>query len=335
MVLVHHAARFLPGEPARALSAAGWSGVDLFFVISGFVVGASLLRTLPQGPGALGRIRSAGPWLLAFARRRALRLWPLAWGTTLLAWLLAVALGGEFGTGSQLAREAISVFTCTYNFFALDHVGERLAWYWSLGVEEQFYAVLPLLLLATGTRRLQLALAALGVLLPVLLRPWEVPSAPEAFEAWRYPPWARADALFAGVLLATWRHGRADAAVAASRRSAGLASWALAAAIFLLPALAPFGWALGGGATVLTLLSAALVLLAARGAGDVLPLPGGAGLLEWMGARSYALYLLHPLALRLALRGELPPGATLLAFSLLTLAAADLAHRHVERPLLA
>ncbi|MBM4381286.1 MAG: acyltransferase, partial [Deltaproteobacteria bacterium] len=50
MVLVHHAARFLPGETARALSAAGWSGVDLFFVISGFVVGASLLRSLPEGP---------------------------------------------------------------------------------------------------------------------------------------------------------------------------------------------------------------------------------------------------------------------------------------------
>ena len=331
MVLVHHAARFVPGETARALSAAGWSGVDLFFVISGFVVGASLLRSLPEGPTPAVRLRAAGPWLLAFAKRRAWRLWPLAWGTAGLAWLLAVTLGGEFGTGPQLAREAVAVVTCTYNFFALDHAGERLAWYWSLGVEEQFYAALPLLLLLTRTRRWHLRLAAAGVLLPVLLRPWEVPSAPGAFEAWRYPPWARADALFAGVLLAAWQHGRPSTA-APRPGVVGATSWLLATAVFLLPAAGPFEWALGGGATVLTLLSFLLVALASRNQGDVLP--GAAGLLEWFGARSYALYLLHPLALRAVLRLELPAAGTLAAFTALSVAVAALAHRYVERPLL-
>ncbi|MBM4380355.1 MAG: acyltransferase, partial [Deltaproteobacteria bacterium] len=277
------------------------------------------------------RLRAAGPWLLAFAKRRAWRLWPLAWGTAGLAWLFAVALGGEFGTGTQLAREAVAVVTCTYNLFALEHAGERLAWYWSLGVEEQFYAALPLLLLLTGTRRWHLVLAASGVLLPVLLRPWEVPSAPGAFESWRYPPWARADALLSGVLLAAWQHGRSPAA----RRRLGMVgpvSWGLAVAVFLLPATGPFGWALGGGATLLTLLSFLLVALASRNAGDVLP--GAAGLLEWLGARSYALYLLHPLALRAVLRLDLPASGTLAAFTALSLAAAALAHRYVERPLL-
>ncbi len=331
MVLVHHAARFVPGEAARTLSAAGWSGVDLFFVISGFVVGASLLRSLPGGATPLARLRRAGPWLLAFARRRAWRLWPLAWGTAALAWLLAVGLGGEFGSGPQLAREAVAVVTCSYNFFALGHASERLAWYWSLGVEEQFYAVLPLLLLLAAGRRPVLLLAGAGVLLPVLLRPWEVPPESGGFEAWRYPPWARADALFAGVLLAAWRHGRSDTP-AMPRRWASALSWLLAAAVFLVPALGRFEWSLGGGATVLTALSTVLVALAARDSGEVLP--GTAGGLAWLGARSYALYLLHPLALRAVLRLDLPAAGTLLAFTALSLAVAALAHRYVERPLL-
>ena len=333
MVVVHHAARFLPGEAARILSAAGWSGVDLFFVISGFVVGASLLRTLPTGATPLDRLRRAGPWLLSFARRRALRLWPLAWATAALAWLLAAALGGEFGSGPQLLRELLSVVTCTYNFHALHHAGERLAWYWSLGVEEQFYAALPLLLLlAPGTRRARLAFAAAGVLLPVLLRPWEVPASPDAFEAWRYPPWARADALFAGVWLAAWRHGQTGHPSPMRAWTSAL-SWALAAAVFLLPALGPFPWALGGGATALTALSLALVALASGDRGDVLPLPSAPGLLGWLGARSYALYLLHPLALRLVLRLDAGPLLVTAAFTALSLALAEAAHRWVEIPL--
>ncbi|MEN9800264.1 MAG: hypothetical protein RL653_3961 [Pseudomonadota bacterium] len=330
MVLVHHLARFVPLPGAPFLAAGGWSGVDLFFVLSGCVVGRSLLQSLPAGGTLRGRLREGAPKLWDFIRRRAFRLWPLAWLTALLATLLAAALGGEFGTPAEVLREGLAVLTCSYNFFALGHDGERLAWFWSLGVEEQFYALLPLLLLAVGSRRGRTALAALGVALPMAWRPWEVPAAAQAFEQWRYPPWARADALFAGVLLACLVHAR-GAPRPLPRPVAAAASWAGCALVFALPALAPFPWMLGAGATVLTLLGAGLVWLSLPDRGGVLL--GAGPLLEWLGARSYALYLLHPLALRLALRLDGHPLIAVMAFAALSLATAEAAHRWVERPL--
>ena len=328
MVLVHHLARFVPGPLAPWFASSGWTGVDLFFVLSGFVVGRSLLGTFPAGATLRTRLDLGLPLLRNFIQRRAFRLWPLAWLTAALGLLLSTLLGGEFGAPGGLLREALAVLTCSYNFFALAHEGERLAWFWSLGVEEQFYALLPLLLLAVGSARGRVMLAAAGLLVPVLLRPWEVPDSPSAFELWRYPPWARADALFAGVLLACLAHGRSVRTL--PRGLVAAASWAGCAALFALPSVSPHRWMLGGGATVLTLLGAGLVWLCVPDRGGVL---SGAGpLLEWLGARSYALYLLHPLALRLVLRWDAPPATTTLAFSLLTLGLSEAAHRWVERP---
>lgn len=329
MVLVHHLARFVPLPGAPFLAAGGWSGVDLFFVVSGCVVGRSLLHALPEGGTLRERLREGAPRLWDFFRRRAFRLWPLAWLTALLATFLAATLGGEFGTPAGLLRESLSVVTCTYNLFALSHEGERLAWFWSLGVEEQFYALLPLLLLAVGTPRGRLALAALGTVIPCTLRPWAVPDAPGAFEAWRYLPWARADALFAGVLLACVVHAHGTPR-SLPRPVVAAASWLACALVFSLPALAPFPWMLGFGATVLTLLGTGLVWLSLPDRGGVLL--GAGPLLEWLGARSFALYLLHPLALRLALRLDAHPLATVALFAGLAFGLSEAAHRWVERP---
>ena len=101
----------------------GWTGVDLFFVLSGFLIGRQLQREL-QRTGSVKVPR--------FLLRRGLRIWPLYF-----AWIafLALALGKWRGMWPDL--------TFLSNYFQGQVSGG-----WSLSTEEQFYLVVPLLLLA-------------------------------------------------------------------------------------------------------------------------------------------------------------------------------------------
>jgi peptidoglycan/LPS O-acetylase OafA/YrhL len=105
----------------------GWTGVDLFFVLSGFLIGRQLQREL-QRTGSVKVPR--------FLLRRGLRIWPLYF-----AWVafLALALGKSHGIWPDLV-------------FLSNYVQGQVAGGWSLSTEEQFYLVVPLLLL--GVQRL-------------------------------------------------------------------------------------------------------------------------------------------------------------------------------------
>jgi len=105
----------------------GWTGVDLFFVLSGFLIGRQLQREL-QRTGSVNVPR--------FLLRRGLRIWPLYF-----AWVafLALALGKWRGLGPDL-------------LFLSNYVQGQVSGGWSLSTEEQFYLVVPLLLL--GAQRL-------------------------------------------------------------------------------------------------------------------------------------------------------------------------------------
>jgi peptidoglycan/LPS O-acetylase OafA/YrhL len=141
VVLYHAGVTWIPG---------GYVGVDVFFVISGFVITMTLTREL----GRDGRISIAG-----FYARRALRLLPAASAViivTLVAswlWLPPLLLRG-------IAQDALActLYAINYrlalvgvDYFAVD-VPSPFQHFWSLAVEEQFYFVWPLLLmlLATG-----------------------------------------------------------------------------------------------------------------------------------------------------------------------------------------
>lgn len=145
-----------------AIFAGGFVGVDVFFVISGFLITSLLLRE----HDATGRID-----LLDFWKRRARRLLPaLALVVTVcstLAWLLA----GD--VLMRLGPQVLGAFTFSYNWIAIagdtgyfgSATPELFRNFWSLSVEEQFYVVWPLvlplfLLLPRGAARI---LAALGL----------------------------------------------------------------------------------------------------------------------------------------------------------------------------
>ncbi|MBX9769647.1 MAG: acyltransferase [Bdellovibrionales bacterium] len=122
----------------------GFLGVDIFFVISGFVVSHSVHRF--QGP--------FGPFLLEFYRRRVLRIFP-----PLLACLILTALGAAllipgvdnhviFARVSRAAHFAMSNFALikeSANYFSPTADFHPLTHTWSLGIEEQFYLLFPFL----------------------------------------------------------------------------------------------------------------------------------------------------------------------------------------------
>jgi peptidoglycan/LPS O-acetylase OafA/YrhL len=130
----------------------GYLGVDMFFVISGFVIASSTLREIDQ--------TDTFSWS-AFLHRRVRRLLP---GTALVAVVTAVLsmlLLSPFGPQKETAKMLLSAASYTSNFilmpqsyFSLDPKANPLLHLWSLAVEEQFYFVWPIAItLFVGLRK--------------------------------------------------------------------------------------------------------------------------------------------------------------------------------------
>jgi peptidoglycan/LPS O-acetylase OafA/YrhL len=195
VVVVYHAALFgfkLPGRVDRF----GWIGVDLFFVLSGYLIGGQLLAPLARDqPIKLRR----------FFTRRAFRIMPAYF--VVLAIYFLLPLWREYSEMSQ----PLWKFLLSVQNIAL-HGGTAFSHAWSLAVEDQFYLALPFLLLFLFSRpRAAIVVPCLIVLGGLLLRTflaWKNPSIDggvsfRAFQAWiYYPTWTRLDPLVFGVALA-------------------------------------------------------------------------------------------------------------------------------------
>jgi peptidoglycan/LPS O-acetylase OafA/YrhL len=156
---------------------AGFLGVDLFFVLSGFLI-TSLLLGQVQG----GRVHVADFWA-----RRARRLVPallpvvivvLVWGAVVVPSVSRDRLRGDIA--STLFYYANWHFISVSTYFANDGVVSPLEHMWSLGVEEQFYLVWPLVLavVAVAVKRPRQRVIAVGVLAGtgVALSAWRLSS---------------------------------------------------------------------------------------------------------------------------------------------------------------
>ncbi len=305
----------------------GWMGVDIFFVLSGFLIGAQWLRALRRGEA---------PALRDFYWRRAWRILPAFW------LVLAVYLAFP-GLREAPGLEAWWQFA-TFTLNLLIDYGQNQAFShaWSLCVEEHFYLLFPLIAIGLSRRARSSHVAAICtalVLWGIALRAgvWlhddaTQPPRPWFIEDLYYPTWARLDGLLAGVVLATLHVYRPALWARLQARSPSLLLGGLAlvgAALWLfgdrtgLPANA-VGW---------PLLSAGfgLVVLAATTMRRALP---GVG---WLAAISYSLYLSHKLVMH-AVHEWLAPALPLQGLALFPVyAAAILAvgaalHYTVERP---
>jgi peptidoglycan/LPS O-acetylase OafA/YrhL len=139
-----------------------WSGVDLFFVLSGFLIGGILLDA-----------KESPRYYKTFYARRAYRILPLYFVLLALFSLRYIPWHGKVGTATSFATSAIpwaSYLTFTQNIWMswLGTLGApSMSATWSLAVEEQFYLTVPLLIRKIGKKRLALVLLSIVVAAPI------------------------------------------------------------------------------------------------------------------------------------------------------------------------
>lgn len=175
----------------------GWSGVDLFFVLSGFLIGGILLDA-----------KGSSNYFQVFYIRRFLRIVPIYYAL-LVAFFALMAWFGEhpnrfwpWTIEENLPRYTYFLFLQDIWASIYNSLGSApLAVYWSLSVEEQFYFALPLLIRFLSRERMRVLALEIIVLAPAL-RIALFSFFPRHPHAWYLLMPCRADALFWGVLAA-------------------------------------------------------------------------------------------------------------------------------------
>ncbi|EPX82318.1 acyltransferase family protein [Salipiger mucosus] len=303
----------------------GFVGVDVFFVISGFLIGGILWREYD----ATGRI-----WLRHFYMRRFRRLAPafftMAAVTTLLAWALLLPFEfREYGKALISATVYLSnvLFYRQAGYFDTASEDKPLLHTWSLAVEEQFYIFLPLFILLLSRNRRALLLALAGCWAASLAACiWLTPTHPSAtFYLFPFRAWE----LLSGVLLAIW-------GIETGRRWRGYAvlSWLGLALVLASVLLIPAGRHFPGLLAMAPVLGTVLLLANGTGMNPVNRLLSAPGPV-FFGRISYSLYLWHwpVLTLSLYLRGGYSSWAETLAWMAVSVVLAWLSWRLVEAPM--
>jgi len=342
LVFIYHFGLF--GHPAwvETVGGFGWTGVDLFFVLSGYLIGGQLLGRVAQGrPLALGE----------FYFKRLLRIVPAY--LAVLAVYFAIPAFKERSELPPLWR----FLTFTQNFGLDAHTSGAFSHAWSLCVEEQFYLLLPLILLVmlalrAGRWMLWLLPALFGLGLFLRIYSWDLFIAPMlsrgietglgvTYYKWiYYPSYTRMDGLLAGVGLAALCHFQPGLWSRLTRHGNAwllLALALLGGAYFLCADLITFSATAFGYPLVDA--GYAVLVLAALSPGCLL-YRFDSRLTAWIAAISYSLYLVHKPLIHLTqvvLGGygfNADGNAVFLAASVVAVLGGWALHLGVERPAL-
>jgi peptidoglycan/LPS O-acetylase OafA/YrhL len=350
LVLIFHYLSYAidpgPGLLPRLLRAAiglTWSGVDLFFVLSGFLIG-----------GILVEARESSDYFRVFYTRRFFRIVPIYAAFLLAFWVITVAARRfptmDLGKVMTEPMPWYSYVTFTQNFWsaARQNMGAYgLAITWSLAVEEQFYLTLPLIVRLLPPARL-LKFVLVGIALVPALRSI-------LYFAWQHNSVAiyvlmpcRADALLLGVLGAVltrdpdWR-----AKIATARLPFRIAFPVLVLGLLVFTKLGSvFSSAFMAvlGLTWIAVFYFCVLLFVLTHTDGWLAKVFRNSALCWLGTIAYGVYLFHQTVLAVVFRLfgvnylEIEPGfhnwPPLLLALVITLVTARLSWQYFERPLI-
>ena len=292
VLLFHLPARLLPG---------GFLGVDVFFVLSGFLITTLLL----------GELESTGGLRFGqFYLRRARRLLPALFAVLIVSGVLVLTVARD--AASVFREDAIAAVTYTTNwwyildartYFELLGRPPLLQHLWSLGIEEQFYLVWPTVCFLVwrrwrrrGVAIVAVAGALLGTAWMAALGSMQGPLDPTNTARLYFGADTHAMTVLAGAALATvWRPNRLPLRVPTSAQVAlavaGVGSLLGLAALFAWTS-EDSAWLFRGGFLVVALVTLPLVAAASHPAG-AFGAALGTPVLRWMGTRSYGIYLWH------------------------------------------
>jgi peptidoglycan/LPS O-acetylase OafA/YrhL len=269
----------------KVTSYGGW-GVDLFFVLSGFLITGILYDT-----------KSSANYLRSFYGRRTLRIFPLYYGVLLVGMLLLPESVARSLDPELLQARRVQGWLWTYltnvhlaitGWFTIPYVSH----FWSLAVEEHFYLVWPFVVRAVSRRALMITCAAV-VLGAVVLRAGSALLGVNEVATYTLTPY-RLDPLCAGAFFALWARGPAP-----DPKRLIMWPWIVAGAIVLVsilranvPASDRVLLALREG--LVAVFFGLFVASAARPVGS----PGWrrflrSRLLSFLGKYSYGLYVFH------------------------------------------
>jgi peptidoglycan/LPS O-acetylase OafA/YrhL len=310
----------------------GFLGVDLFFVLSGFLITTLLLEEW----GVAGQISLGRFWM-----RRILRLYP-ALVVFLLCFLAAVVVLHPAGLtmkdsviGSGLGLVYVSNLVLTFTSFQMPGLGHL----WSLAMEEQFYLLWPPILVLLLWRRVsrQALMVGLAVAIGVVALARLELFHSLGFGAVQYAPWTRVDVLLVGCLAGVWvtQRGASGSSPLAPGRTSGLVSDIGLLVLFVIVWFTrPYSaWLPLGGWTVFALVAAIVcvgLLQPGSVVGRFLRLPP----IVYLGRISYGIYLWHNVAYVVGLHFFGPrfsPGVVRWLSALLAVVFASASYLVVER----
>jgi peptidoglycan/LPS O-acetylase OafA/YrhL len=320
----------------------GWTGVDLFFVLSGFLIGGILL-------GA----RDSPNYFKTFYARRFFRIIPLYYAWILIYVVLSVFgwnfLSTRVGSVQKIDISILAHFLFLQNFHEFLKGTVSFWWFsstWSLAVEEQFYLVAPLLVRYLPKRALALVLVLVTFSAPILRFVIRNGFSEGPWLAYRLMP-CRADSLAVGLLAALlWNNPKARAWL----ETHALVLYGLFAILFggvaylwrwqsdpllLLTQTAGYTW--------LALFFAVLLLLVLSRRASLLAALMRLGFLREIGGVSYCIYIIHTavflfchqlLLHALPVVTDVKAAAVTFLAAFMTYAMAKLSWRFFEQPLL-
>lgn len=292
LVLMGHLGDSISGEfglsfPGFGATHLGWAGVDLFFVLSGFLI-----------TGILYDAKGRDGFFKTFYARRALRIFPLYYTAIIVTMILALLLPGLVSLGDQNSGWLFIYMT---NFMAGASGSEDpfgvLTHFWSLAVEEHYYLVWPAIVFFF--QRNTLMKIAIGAwVVAFIVRYLSIDETGHMTYFGYMTTFARMDALAAGSFVALAARG--PGGIEALRKPAlYIGSGALASFLFILIWRQTFYYSdpvLGTiGISTLWATFASLLVIALTWA----PASSAAShpVLRWFGKYSYGMYVWHPIVI--------------------------------------